>query len=182
MLMKSFFFILILLLCYTILPFFVLGSRAEKYPELILRMQREGHLIGLHNYVHRPNWMMSPWKIRRDLKRSSDIVKGITGERPIYYRPPWGLLNCLDYFFLKDYKIVLWSLMAEDWRSAGGSKRVKKVLLTKIKQGDIILLHDSGETFGADENAPRNTIEALKDILKEVKIRHLNCSRIDQLL
>jgi hydrogenase maturation factor len=70
--------------------------------------------------------------------------------------------------------------MAADWRSAGGSKRVKKVLLTKIKQGDIILLHDSGVTFGADENAPRNTIEALKDILKEVKIRHLNCSRINE--
>ena len=32
--------------------FFVTGENAEKYPELILRMQKEGHLIGNHTYSH----------------------------------------------------------------------------------------------------------------------------------
>ena len=34
--------------------FFVTGENAEKYPELILRMQKEGHLIGNHTYSHIP--------------------------------------------------------------------------------------------------------------------------------
>ncbi|NHM30752.1 polysaccharide deacetylase family protein [Bacillus sp. C11] len=162
--------------------FFVLGSKAEKYPEIIRQIHKEGHLIGLHNYVHRSNWIMSPWKVRRDLKRSAEIIEGITGERPTYYRPPWGLLNIFDYFLLKEYKIVLWSLMAGDWKTAGGKERVKKVLLSKVKKGDIILLHDCGKTFGADEKAPRNTIDALKDVLMEVKNRNFHCSRIDDIL
>lgn len=161
--------------------FFVLGSSAEKYPELILRMHNEGHLIGIHNYVHHSNWIMAPWKIRKDLDRSAAIIEGITGKKPHYYRPPWGLLNIFDFFILKDYKIILWSLMAGDWRSRGGSERVRNVLLTKVKQGDIILLHDSGDTLGADEEAPQNTISALKDVLKEVSLRGYTCVRIDEL-
>ena len=32
--------------------FFVMGKQAEAYPELVLRMQEEGHLIGNHTYSH----------------------------------------------------------------------------------------------------------------------------------
>ncbi|MDP4164060.1 MAG: polysaccharide deacetylase family protein [Bacillota bacterium] len=161
--------------------FFVLGSKAEQFPEIIQRMHAEGHLIGMHNYVHRSNWMMTPRKVLWELNRSAAIVEGITGVRPVYYRPPWGLLNILDYFILKKFNVVLWSLMVNDWRSVGGSERVKKELLKKINQGDIILLHDSGETIGADEDAPYNTIEALKDVFKEVRQRGFSSVRIDEM-
>lgn len=161
--------------------FFVLGSKAEQFPEIIQRMHAEGHLIGMHNYVHRSNWMMTPRKVLGELNRSAAIVEGITGVRPVYYRPPWGLLNILDYFILKKFNVVLWSLMVNDWRSVGGSERVKKELLKKINQGDIILLHDSGETIGADEDAPYNTIEALKDVFKEVRQRGFSSVRIDEM-
>lgn len=104
--------------------FFVLGSKAEKNPELIRRMNQEGHLIGLHNYVHRTNWFMTPWTIRRELDRSASIIEQITGVRPIYYRPPWGLLNLFDFLLQKEFRIVLWSLMVGDWRSKGGVKKL----------------------------------------------------------
>ena len=32
--------------------FFVIGKEAEEHPELILRMYKEGHLIGNHTYHH----------------------------------------------------------------------------------------------------------------------------------
>ncbi|MBI0577360.1 polysaccharide deacetylase family protein [Neobacillus cucumis] len=161
--------------------FFVVGSKAEKYPELIERMHEEGHLIGIHNYVHKSNWVMSPWKIRQDLDKSASIIEKITGERPIYYRPPWGLMNLFDFFLMKSYKIIHWSVMAEDWKSRGGSEKVKNILLQKIKQGDVILLHDCGETIGADAHAPMNTIDALKDVLKELSRRGMICVRMDEL-
>jgi peptidoglycan/xylan/chitin deacetylase (PgdA/CDA1 family) len=161
--------------------FFVLGSKAEKYPELIKRMQAEGHLVGIHNYEHKSNWAMDPWTIRRQLRKSAAIVEKITGERPIYYRPPWGLLTLFDFLFMKQYKFILWSVMAEDWRSRGGSEKIEKKLLRDIKPGDIILLHDCGKTFGADEDAPENTINALKTVFKEVQSRGMACARIDDL-
>lgn len=116
--------------------FFVVGSKAEQYPELIERMRAEGHLIGIHNYVHKSNWIIAPWTIRRHLRKSASIIENITGERPIYYRPPWGLLNVFDIFLMKKYKIILWSVMAEDWSSKGGNEKIKKRLLRNIKNGD----------------------------------------------
>lgn len=161
--------------------FFVLGSKAEQFPEIIRRMHAEGHLIGVHNYVHRSNWLMTPRKVLKELNRSAAIVEGITGVWPVYYRPPWGLLNLLDYFILKNFNVVLWSIMVSDWRSEGGSERVKKELLKKINHGDIILLHDSGETLGADEEAPYNTIMALKDVFKELRKQGFSSVRIDEM-
>jgi peptidoglycan/xylan/chitin deacetylase (PgdA/CDA1 family) len=161
--------------------FFVVGSKAEKYPELIARMQEEGHLVGIHNYVHKSNWVMFPWEIRNDLRKSASIIEKITGKRPMYYRPPWGLITLFDFLLMKQYKIILWSKMAEDWRSKGGSEKVEKRLLKNIKNGEIILLHDCGETLGADVDAPTNTINALKTVFKEISSRGMTGVRIDEL-
>jgi peptidoglycan/xylan/chitin deacetylase (PgdA/CDA1 family) len=161
--------------------FFVVGSKAEKYPELISRMQDEGHLIGIHNYVHKSNWVMSPWKIQQDLRKSASIIEKITGEHSIYYRPPWGLLTLFDFLLMKQYRIILWSKMAEDWRSKGGSEKIEKRLLKNIKNGEIILLHDCGKTIGADKDAPINTINALKTVFQEITSRGMSGVRIDEL-
>ncbi|WML56627.1 polysaccharide deacetylase family protein [Neobacillus sp. PS2-9] len=161
--------------------FFVVGSKAEKYPELIERMHNEGHLIGIHNYVHRSNWVMAPWTIRHHLKKSSTIIAEITGKNPIYYRPPWGLLNIFDFLLMARYKIVLWSVMAEDWRCKGGSEKITKRLLRDIRDGDVILLHDCGETLGANEDAPRNTIDALKEVFKLITNQGFTCVRLDEM-
>ncbi|MEK5173932.1 polysaccharide deacetylase family protein [Heyndrickxia sp. FSL W8-0496] len=161
--------------------FFVVGSKAEKHPELIGRMHQEGHLIGIHNYIHHSNWFMSPWKVRKGLEDTAKIIENITGVRPVYYRPPWGMLNLFDLFQLGKYKIILWSVMAKDWRTSGGSEKIKH-LLANIKGGDVILLHDSGDTLGAELDAPMNTINALKDILIQLRAKELICVRLDELL
>jgi len=161
--------------------FFVVGYKAEKHPELIKRMHQEGHLIGIHNYIHRSNWLMSPWKVRKGLEDTAKIIEHFTGEKPIFYRPPWGMLNLLDFIKKGKYKIILWSIMAQDWRTSGGSDKIKH-RLSNIKGGDVILLHDCGDTLGAEIEAPRNTINALKDVLKTVEKRGFTCVRVDDLV
>jgi peptidoglycan/xylan/chitin deacetylase (PgdA/CDA1 family) len=162
--------------------FFILGSKAEKYPELVARIHDEGHLIGIHGYEHRSNWVMYPWTVRSQLNKTASIIEEITGAKPYYFRPPWGLLTIFDLLLLNQYRIVHWSVMAEDWRSKGGSEKVQAKLLKNIKAGDVILLHDCGETWGANEDAPMNTIHALKIVLKEVLNRELTCVRIDEMV
>lgn len=148
--------------------FFVLGSKAERNPDLIRRIHQEGHQIGIHNYTHKSNWLMTPRKVRKDhVDRSADIVERITGVRPTYYRPPWGILNLGDFLLRRQYSIVLWSLMARDWNAKAAKQKLKKLLLTRVTDGSVILLHDSGDTFGADEEAPHYMLEALKETLAE---------------
>jgi peptidoglycan/xylan/chitin deacetylase (PgdA/CDA1 family) len=160
--------------------FFVVGLKAGKYPQIIRRMYEDGHLIGIHNYVHRSNWLMTPWKVLCDLDRSASIIENITGKRPIYYRPPWGMLNFFDLLRNK-YCIVLWSVMVGDWRSKVGSEKIKQRLIRKLNGGAVIVLHDSGETWGADLEAPLNTIKALEDVFSEANHRGYKCVRIDEM-
>jgi peptidoglycan/xylan/chitin deacetylase (PgdA/CDA1 family) len=162
--------------------FFVLGSKAEKYPELIRRIHEEGHQIGIHNYTHSSNWLMTPWNVRhRQVTRSADIVNAIIGQRPIYYRPPWGIINLFDFLLLRQYKIVLWSTMGRDWSSRIGKKKLKSILMNKTKDGSIVLLHDSGDTFGADQDAPSYMLPALEEAVIELRKRELQFVRVDEM-
>lgn len=164
--------------------FFVLGSKAEKYPALLRQMYEEGHLIGIHNYTHRANWVMTPWRVKQEqVERSAAIIQQITGERPIYYRPPWGILNIGDRLLLgRKYRIVLWSVIAGDWKRSICATRLKDRLLSKIKPGAIVVLHDCGETLGADLDAPQQMLEGLHEVLSVIQDQDYACLRVDELL
>jgi peptidoglycan/xylan/chitin deacetylase (PgdA/CDA1 family) len=163
--------------------FFVLGQKAELNPDIIQRIHEEGHQIGIHNYIHASNWLMTPWTVKKEhIYRSADIIETITGSRPTYYRPPWGIINVWDFFLKKEYQIVFWSLMAYDWRSHISKKKLKSKLLRKITDGSVILLHDSGETFGADHDAPFHMLEALDQVLADLKLRGFQGVRIDEMM
>lgn len=165
--------------------FFVLGSMAEKHPELIRRMHEEGHLIGVHNYTHRSNWLMLPWTVHNgQVRKAADAVERIIGARPGYYRPPWGIMNLFDFRLLRKFRIILWSVMVNDWRSKSPDdvERMRDQLLTQCRGGSIVLLHDSGETFGAIPEAPRYMLRALDETLAVLKPQGMRFARIDELL
>lgn len=162
--------------------FFVLGAKAKKYPDLILRIHQEGHLVGIHNYVHWTNAFMTPKKVRKHLDDSVEAIEKTIGVKPIYYRPPWGIVNVFDLFLVKRFRLVLWSLMVSDWRSKGGTERIKTKLLAKLHSNNVIVLHDSGQTFGADRDAPLYMLEALDDFLEICKQRGFTFLRIDAYL
>ena len=165
--------------------FFVLGAMAEKYPDLIRRMHEEGHLIGIHNYTHKTNWLLSPWSVRTDhVNKSADIVEEIIGRRPIYYRPPWGVINFFDLSLRKKFHIVLWSVMVSDWRSSEPNDAIKMrdKLLAQCQGGDVILLHDSGETLGAVPEAPSYMLQALEEVLSQWKQQGMQFVRVDELM
>jgi peptidoglycan/xylan/chitin deacetylase (PgdA/CDA1 family) len=160
--------------------FFVLGSKAEKHPELIVRMHREGHLIGVHNYLHLSNALMTPWKVRLQLKHSIETIEKIIGVTPVHYRPPWGIFNIFDFLLFRRFRVVLWSLIVGDWVSRGGAQKIKKRLLAKLKNGDVIVLHDSGQTFGANKDAPFYMLQALNDFLEETSQQGYEFLRVDE--
>lgn len=162
--------------------FFVVGSNAERYPELIKRIHDEGHLIGIHNYVHKTNWLMRPATVRRQIQRTNDIIYNIIGERSTYYRPPWGIVNLFDISKRRQVEIVLWSVMFGDWREKLGAQRLTEKMLARLNPGEVMLLHDSGTTLGADPGAPENMLVALELTLQEAQRRGLRSIRVDDMI
>ncbi|WP_219836068.1 polysaccharide deacetylase family protein [Paenibacillus sp. R14(2021)] len=145
--------------------FFVVGVHAERHPELLKRMHDEGHVIGIHNYVHKSNWLMRPSTVKKQIHRTSEIIRKATGSRSAYYRPPWGIVNLFDFSNLGYLQIILWSALFGDWRKRVGAERLHKRMMKKLRPGEVILLHDCGATFGADIDAPANMLLALEPFL-----------------
>ncbi|MGZ9584805.1 polysaccharide deacetylase family protein [Paenibacillus marinisediminis] len=162
--------------------FFVVGIQAEKHPELLQRMHDEGHLIGIHNYVHKSNWIMRPKTVKRHIKQTSDIIEQVTGKPAVFYRPPWGVVNLFDFGNMGHFQIILWSVLFGDWRKKLGSERLYKRMKKRCRAGEVLLLHDCGLTLGADPEAPGNMLIALERFLNDVEEQNLKCIRIDELI
>lgn len=65
------------------ITFLVSGKWARANPEMLRRMQREGHEIGVMGYE--PEKDGRAGFVKQDLQRALDIVESITGERPQTY-------------------------------------------------------------------------------------------------
>ncbi len=162
--------------------FFVVGRHAQQYPDIVRRMHAEGHQIGIHNYIHRANWLMSPAAVRRQIYLTQKIIHQITGKRPVYYRPPWGIVNQSDLSRYSQYDIVLWSSLFGDWRKRVGREKLTTRMLRKLRGGEIMLLHDCGNTWGANRDAPAEMLAALEHVLQEAQKRGLQAVTIGSLM
>jgi polysaccharide deacetylase family protein (PEP-CTERM system associated) len=68
--------------------FFVLGWLAERYPDLIRRIHKEGHEIACHGYAHKLIYTQSKEEFRQDIRKCKAILEDITGSEVIGYRAP----------------------------------------------------------------------------------------------
>lgn len=142
--------------------FFVVARFAEDNYEIIKRMEKEGHTIGLHSLEHQNGLLRGPLYTSRDFKESIEIMNRLNINVKSF-RPPWGHLNLITLINLKKYnlKLVLWNVIIGDWKADITSDEISKRLLKESKNRSVICLHD-----GRGENeAPLRTIEALEKTL-----------------
>jgi peptidoglycan/xylan/chitin deacetylase (PgdA/CDA1 family) len=145
--------------------FFVVASKIPDQINLIERMKKEGHKIGLHTFKHKSAWLMGPIETFREIPKSKKILEAYDIEIA-YYRPPWGTFNLFTLISAKRNKLktIFWSVEAYDWRKNNSAESISEILIRRIKDQSIVVLHDSG---GAPE-APMHTIGALKQALPKL--------------
>lgn len=124
--------------------FFLMGKNAEKYPEIVKRIEEEGHTIGNHSYSHVQLSEMKELEACKEMTKANQVIENITGKTPDYIRPPYGSwshnLDCITNMI-----VVLWDVDPLDWKCKNTNLIVKRVV-SKVKEDDIILLHDSYKT------------------------------------
>lgn len=69
--------------------FFVLGSVAEDFPDLVKEILREGHEVGSHGYGHELVYKMSRQAFEEDLKRSLEALHRAGASEILGYRAPY---------------------------------------------------------------------------------------------
>ncbi len=124
--------------------FFLIGERAERYPEIAHQIVIEGHEIGNHTYSH-PNNLpkKSLDEIRREIEMGAAAIERVTGVRPRLFRPPKGFLNyrVLTAAQLEGYTLVFWTVSA-DHKDAPTPEAMANRVLKLVHPGAIILMHD----------------------------------------
>ena len=162
--------------------FFVIGRYADTHQDLIARIHAEGHVIGNHSYDHDHLGTFrytSYWE--HELARTDEAIHRAIGLRPGLVRPPMGLRNPLmmKTFRRGGYTTVTWSCRGLDGVKTTAGRIVSR-LSDRIQAGSIIALHDGTDPFG--QRNPQSTIDALPQIIANVRSQGLEFIRLDELI
>lgn len=124
--------------------FFLIGSCAKENPEVVKRIQEEGHLIGNHTYHHVKLSDLSESEAREEILKTDQLIRDITGEGTGFVRPPFGEWR-EDLEFDLEVMPVMWTIDPLDWTTENTDEIVERVV-TKAEENAIILLHDCYES------------------------------------
>lgn len=127
--------------------FFVIGRKVKDHPETLRHIHQQGHVIGNHGYEHRWHFSLQRRKsIADEIRQTSAAIEEVTGKQPRFFRPPFGITNPRVADAVKKTQMipVAWDVRSFD-TVIGVSERLSKRLKRKVKNGSIILLHDSDE-------------------------------------
>jgi peptidoglycan/xylan/chitin deacetylase (PgdA/CDA1 family) len=150
--------------------FFILGSHAERFPELVRRVVSEGHQIGNHGYFHRKLHLKSPFYVKRDILLGKRAIERAGGDTPRFFRAPHGFRSPWVTAIAKSLgeRTIGWSLGVWDSDLPGVSAIVDRTV-EGTGPGSIVLLHDGD---GYNINGDRmQTAAAVPEIIMRLRDR-----------
>lgn len=163
--------------------FFITGTMASRYPDLVRRMVAEGHEIGLHTFNHPDLSYQSKGRINWELSQNQLALAGAAGIRSSLFRPPYSSqADAMDnaswpvtrYIGSLGYLTVVNNIDTEDWQRPGVDKIVQRAI-PKKGQGAIVLMHDSG----GDRS---QTVAALDKLLPTLEARKYDAVNLTEAL
>jgi len=132
--------------------FFLVGTYISENPELVKRMEQEGHLVGNHT-MHHPDMsaIADEAAFKKELAQVEKIYKEVTGKKmEKFYRPPQGKFSTanLEQAQKLGYTTVFWSLAYVDWYVDQQPTREEALqkLIPRTHNGAVILLHSTSKT------------------------------------
>lgn len=170
--------------------FFVVGSNAVQYKDVVKRIKDEGNALGLHGYTHnlKKSFTHSDEFINEMLLTQKEI-NTITGLSPVIIRFPGGTPGRMTQDVLtrvheRGFKIYDWNVTAGDGTYPNSSLESLYVNATKTKGRStvILLMHCRSNNVNTAEVLPRiidfyrNSGYEFKVITQDVKEMHVKCS------
>ncbi|WP_245815517.1 polysaccharide deacetylase family protein [Seinonella peptonophila] len=156
--------------------FFVMGKMVHNHPEILKRIDQEGHIIGNHTWSHPQLTHLSDAKVKKEVNSTTQEIQKQIGKRVNLVRPPYGAVNKSVIQEIKGnhYYVINWDVDTNDWRGRTG-KQIEQTVKQTGKSGSIVLQHNAGKTL-------QGTVDALPAIIKELKSKGYELVTLDQLL
>ncbi|MFI8089834.1 polysaccharide deacetylase family protein [Streptomyces sp. NPDC086080] len=144
--------------------FFVCGEMAAGNRDLLARMADEGHVVGNHTWSHPLLTRLSRRRIRSEMERTCDIVEEAYGERPEWFRAPYGAWNRAAFQLGAELGMepLAWTVDTLDWTAPGTATIVDRVA-DGAAPGVVVLSHDAGGDRSQSVRALRAYLPGLLD-------------------
>ncbi len=154
--------------------FFIVGSAAEKNPDILKRIVSDGHAIANHTYSHDYNIVYSSVDaFMSEIKKTEDVMKKILGDTFFtrIVRFPGGSFEASKQPFRQElvkegYVYVDWNAITGDGEGTNISpdKLISRLVSTAGNQNHIVvLMHDSP--------SKQTSVEALPGVIQNLKSR-----------
>lgn len=156
--------------------FFVTGHYLESAEDLVVRMVKEGHIIGNHSYHHPDLTQVDDARVKNELDKVKSLTAELTGQKDMsYLRPPRGIFSERTMKLAKDagYKHIFWSLAFVDWNvdQQKGWEYSYNNIMKQIHPGAIILLH----------TVSKDNADALEKVIVDLKKEGYTFKSLDHL-
>jgi len=147
--------------------FFMLGKNVKLHPGLVARTRKAGHTIANHGMEHLNGWNTKDQSYHENCKSGSEMVSSKL------FRPPYGKLKLSQYKMLKeDNQLVFWDVISGDFDQTIGPDVVRKNVVKSVRNGSIIVMHDSAKAL-------QNLRESLRYIIVQLKAEGYEFDSLD---
>lgn len=118
--------------------FFCVGDNVRKYPDIFKQVMTEGHQIGNHTFNHLQGFKNNLDYYADNVERADELIKSP------FFRPPHGQFSFFHKWKLrKNYSIILWDLVTRDYNRKLSGEEVFSIVQKYVRNGSIIVFHDS---------------------------------------
>lgn len=154
--------------------FFLAGSWAERHPDIVNRIAKEGFEIGILGYNYEDYTELEDMKIGKDIAKAKEAFRKLNIKDIKLLRAPTGHFDerSLKIAERYGYSVVHWSVDSKDWTNPGVNKIVENV--KKADKGDIVLLHAS--------DSAKQTAKALPQILADIRAKGLKPVSVSEMI
>ena len=122
--------------------FFVVGSLAQAYPDIIQRIAAEGHTIANHTWDHEDLAGLSRAAFDETISRTQSVLGDLAAP---CLRPPYGSVDAFTREWAASHglALVMWDASPADWLRPP-AEEIADYLVKWARPGVVILLHDGG--------------------------------------
>ncbi|NGO13860.1 polysaccharide deacetylase family protein [Streptomyces sp. HC44] len=144
--------------------FFVCGSMVVDNKDMLREMAEEGHVVGNHTWSHPLLTQLTRSAVRFEMERTSEVIEEAYGERPGWFRAPYGAWNRAVFELGAELGMepLAWTLDTLDW-TAPGARTIERRVMRGAAPGVVVLAHDAGGDRSESVRALRDYLPRLLD-------------------
>ena len=121
--------------------FFCIGKNVDLYPEIYEQILLEGHSVGNHTQNHLRG------RVTTNEEYIANVNEATASIKSNLFRPPYGSIKKSQAKILMNenpgFEIIMWTVLSADFDPNITKEKCLKNVMSKTKNGAIVLFHDS---------------------------------------